>query len=269
MIKPIIQYPTTPSKAFDGVVRHYDEALYTLLQDLKDTIEANNLEALAAYQIGSAYTVCVIKKENGDFLECINPIIITKEGTLTPTEKTAYFPNLTGKTKRYQKIKLTYEDRTGKQHFLTAEDDLAILIQRKTDYLLGADFRMRMNEEERNIFQTKLENHTDAVFVESCPTKPTLSTYLLQTITVTLIIGAIGVVVGFFVSDTLALSLSQIENYIMLFVFLLIIIYFFVAKIEGKKYTHCTSCQIGNIFGTALIQMIRLSLLGVANYFVF
>jgi peptide deformylase len=135
MIKQIIQYPTMPSQAFDGVVRHYDEALHTLLQDLKDTIEANQLDGLAAYQIGSPFAVIIVKDEEDTLLEIVNPIIITKEGSLTPTESTAYYPNLTATTKRYEKIKLMYEDRNGKQHFLTAEGDLAIRIQRKTDRL--------------------------------------------------------------------------------------------------------------------------------------
>jgi len=269
MIKQIIQYPTMPGQAFDGVVRHYDEALYTLLQDLKDTIAENNLEGLAAYQIGSPYTVIVIKDGN-DFLEIINPIIITKEGSVTPIEKTAYYPNLTAKTKRYEKIKLMYEGRKGKQHFLTAVGDLAILIQRKTDYLLGSDFRVRMNEEEKRLFDAKLESNSNHVTQESCPSsEPSSIKNILRLITMTLIFGAICSLLGLFVSDSLLGTLHRIENYLMLFILLSIVVYVFVAKYEGKKYSHCTSCQIGNILGTAFIQSIRLSLLAVANYFVF
>jgi len=270
MIKPITQYPTMPSQAFDGIVRHYDEALYTLLQDLKDTAIENDLEGLAAYQIGSPYTVIVIKDEKGDFLEIINPIIITKEGSLTPTESTAYYPGLTATTKRYQKIKLMYEDRAGKQHFLTAEDDLAILIQRKTDYLLGSNFRVRMSQDEKNLFDAKLDNSSNNINLESCPsTEPKTIKNILRIITLALILGAIGTLVGLFVSDTLASTLQSLENYLMVFILLGIVGYFFVANYEGKKYSNCTSCQIGNILGTTFIQSLRLVLLAVANYFVF
>ncbi len=270
MIKKVIQYPTVPSQAFDGIVRHYDEALDLLLQDLKDTIIENHLEGLAAYQIGSPFTVIVIKDEKGDFLEIINPIIITKEGSLTPTESTAYFPGLTATTKRHQKIKLMYEDREGKQQFLTAEDDFAILIQRKTDYLLGANFTVRMSKEERALFETKLENNSNTVNQERCPsTEPTLSKNILRIITTTLIIGAAGALLGLFVSDDLTNTLSTIEKYLMIFLLLSIGLYFLVANYEGKKYTNCTSCQIGNILGTLFIQSIRLLLLFIANYFIF
>jgi len=270
MIKEIIQYPTVPSQAFDGVVRHYDEALYTLLQDIQDTIIENNLEGLAGYQIGSPYAVIIVKDEEGHFLEIVNPIIITKEGSISPIESTAYYPNLTAKTKRYEKIKLMYEDREGKQHFLTAVGNLAILIQRKTDYLLGSDFRVRMNEDEKRLFDAKLDSNSNHITQESCPTtEPKTIKNILSVITLSLILGAIGTLMGFFVSDNFATTLSIIENYLILFVLLCIVIYVFVAKYEGKKYSHCTSCQIGNILGTAFIQSIRLGLLAVANYFIF
>jgi len=270
MIKKVIQYPTVPSQAFDGIVRHYDEALHSLLDDLKDTITQNQLDGLAAYQIGSPFAVIVVKNEADDFLEIVNPIIITKEGNITPTESTAYYPNLTATTKRYEKIKLMYEDRDAKQHFLTAQGDLAILIQRKTDYLLGSDFRVRMNEEEKRLFDAKLDKNSNDLTTESCPTtEPKTIKNILRVITLALIVGAVGVVLGLFVSDTFAHTLKSIENYIMLFVLLGIIIYFFVANYEGKKYSNCTSCQIGNILGTSFIQSIRLGLLAVANYFIF
>ena len=270
MIKDIIQYPTKPSQAFDGIVRHYDEALHILLKDLKDTIIKNNLDGLAAYQIGSPYAVIVVKDGEDNFLEIVNPIIITKEGNISPTERTAYYPNLTATTKRYEKIKLMYEDRVGKQHFLSAEGDLAILIQRKTDYLLGSDFRIRMNEKEKQLFDAKLDKNSDNLTPESCPTRePKTIKNTLRVITLALVLGAVGTVVGLFASDTLVATLKSIENYLMLFILFAIIIYAFVANYEGKKYTHCTSCQIGNILGTSFIQSIRLGVLALANYFIF
>jgi peptide deformylase len=269
MIKQITQYPTVPSQAFDGIVRHYDIALLDLLQNLKDTMTEHHLDGLAAYQIGSSQNVIVIKQEEG-FLEIINPIIITKEGSLTPIESTAYYPKLTATTKRYQKIKLMYEDRTGKQLFLTAEDALAILIQRKTDYLLGANFRVRMDEEEKAHFDAKLEGNLSNSDAESCPsTEPKIIKNILLFLSISLIIGTIGVVLGLFVSDDITSLLSQGENYLMLCILIGIVVYFLVAHYEGKKYSNCTSCQIGNIVGTTFIQAIRLGLLALANYFIF
>jgi len=266
MVQKIIQYPTQPSKAFDGVVRHYDESLYQLLQDLKDTITYHNLEGLAAYQIGSPYAVMVIKYEDG-LLEIINPIIITKEGSITPEESTSYYSGLSAKTKRYQKIKLMYEDSEGKQHFLSAEDDLAVLIQRKTDYLLGSDFRIRMNEEERNSFDSKLKGQVPTGNQESCPTdQPTLSKMILNSVNISLISGIILAIAGLFTTTAL---LGSVQIYLILFIILLLVLYFFIANHEGKKYSNCTSCQVGNIVGTIFLQSIRLGFLAIVSYFIF
>ena len=163
MVKEIVQYPTTPSLEFGANIRHFDENLFKLIDDLKDTIEANNINALAAFQIGSPYAVIVIKKEDGSYLEIINPRIIKRAGSVEPVETTAYFPKLSAKTKRYEKIKLMYEDREGKQQFLDAEGALAITIQRKIDYVFGSNFRVRLSDDERKLFDSKLEFGTDAI----------------------------------------------------------------------------------------------------------
>lgn len=266
MIKEIIQYPTVESLEFGGTVRHFDETLLQTIQDLKDTIRENNLEALSAFQIGSHLAVFVIKQENGEFLEITNPVIIKREGSVTPIESTAYFPGLTARTKRYEKIRLMYEDREGKQQFLSAEGDLAITIQRKTDYLLGANFRIRMTEEEKRLFDSKLEFGTDNIDYNDCPTVFKRDK-ILHLIKYGFIIGVLGLILSFFVNIETAYTLKSAENYLMLALLFLMIVYFFYAQYEGKEYKHCTSCQIGNIIGTLLILSVKLILLFSGNYF--
>jgi len=267
MIKEIIQYPTVESLEFGGKVRHFDETLLETIQDLKDTITENGLEALSAFQIGSHLAVFVIKQENGEFLEIINPIIITREGTVTPVETTAYFPGLSAKTKRYEKIKLTYEDRTGKQQFLTAQGNLSILIQRKSDYLLGANFRIRLDKEEQKLFDAKLEYGTDAFSNNDCPTTFKRD-IILAIIRYGIYLGIIGIIISFFLSPEMTTTLKIIENYLIVSLFALVVVYFFYAQYEGKQYTNCSSCQLGNIVGTALIQSTKIFLLFLANTFI-
>lgn len=266
MIKEITQYPTVMSLEFGGNVRHFDDTLLEIIQDLKDTILANDLNALAAFQIGSPLAVIIIKQDDDQFLEIINPVIIKREGSVTPIESTAYFPGLTARTIRYEKIKLMYEDRKGKQQFLSAEGDLAITIQRKTDYLLGANFRIRMNEEEKKLFDAKLEFGTDNIDHNDCPTvfKRDKILYLIK---YGFILGVIGLFLSFFVDTEAVHTLKSAENTLMLVLLLLMVIYFFYAQYEGKQYKHCTSCQIGNIIGTLLILSIKLILLFLGNYF--
>jgi len=266
MIKEIITYPTVESLEFGGVVRHFDDTLLETIQDLKDTIVANDIEALSAFQIGSHLAVFVIRQDNGDFLEIINPVIITREGNITPTETTAYFPGLSATTKRYEKIKITYEDATGKQQFLEAEGKLAIQIQRKSDYLLGANFRIRMSKEEQQLFDAKLEYGTDAFNNNDCPTTFKRDS-ILRAIKYGLYVGILGIILSFFLSETTVATIKTYENYLSVALLAMLVIYFFYAQYEGKKYTNCSSCQLGNIVGTAVIQGSKILLLFLASYF--
>ncbi|SMP89221.1 Peptide deformylase [Epsilonproteobacteria bacterium SCGC AD-311-C15] len=266
MIQEITKYPTTPSLEFGANVRHFNEELFTLIQDLKDTMEANSLNALAAFQITSPLSVIVVKKDDDEFLELINPRILTREGKVTPTETTAYFPGLSAKTNRYEKIKVMYEDRGANQQFLEADGDLSITIQRKMDYMYGSNFRVRLDEEEQKVFDSKLEFGTDSITQNDCPTVFKRDR-LLQLFKFLFVAALFGTVSKFFVSEETLSTVISIENYAMISLLILIVIYFFYAQYEGKQYEHCTSCQIGNIIGTSVIALVKLSVLFLVNYF--
>ncbi|CAA6802859.1 MAG: Formylmethionine deformylase [uncultured Sulfurovum sp.] len=265
MIQEIITYPAQTDFGFGGTVRHFDETLTQLLTDLKDTITANNLEGLSAYQISSPLTVMVVKKDN-EFIEIINPTIFTKEGKLHPTESTAYFPNLTATTTRAQKIKVMYEDREGQQQFLTAEDDLAILIQRKMDYLLGSTFLARMSIEEKELFENKLTQNTNNITLESCPTN-LVGDKLLKGIKYGVIGGVIALGTSFFLEGSALNLLKTLEYSLLAILLLATVTYFFYAQYEGKKYNHCTSCQIANVAAMTLIKTIHIIGLFLLIYF--
>lgn len=267
MIKEITKYPQTPSLEFAVNVRFFNEELHALIEDLKDTMQEHSLTALASFQIGSPLSVIVIK-EGDDFLELINPKVLTRSGTVEPQETTAYFPGLSAKTKRYEKIKLMYEDREGKQQFLDAEGDLSVTIQRKIDYTFGSNFRVRLDEEERVLFDSKLEFGTDAITQNECPTVFKRD-IILKVFKVLLLLGVLALVVSLFVSAEILATLATIQNYVLVSMLVLIVTYFFYAQYEGKQYKHCSSCQIGNIIGTSIILIIKLSALALGTYIIF
>ena len=259
MIKPITQYPTQTGFDFGGTVRHFDASLVSLIDDLKDTIEANTLEGLAAFQIGSPLNVIVIKKDD-EYLEIINPTIFTKEGHITPTETTAYYPNLTAVTKRAKSIKIAYEDREGKQQFLTAVDDLAILIQRKNDYLMGSTFISRLNPEEKKNFENKLRNRASTATDINCSLSP-FSDKILTSIKYAFIIALVAFL-GIFITSFVP-ALKFFESTMMWIILGLIGFYFIRALYEGKR---CGVCQLGNVAAVAVKKSIHLGGLYLLNY---
>ncbi len=267
MIKKIITYPTPPSVEYGTDVRVFNEDIFSLIQDMEDTIKANSLDGLAAFQIGSYYNIIVIKKDDGSFLELINPRLINANGKVTTNEKTAYFPGLSAKVTRYESISLVYQDRKGAQHSMKADGDLSILIQRKIDYTFGSSFINKLDKEEKKLFEKKLEFGSDIAISESCPTTFKRD-YIVKAINITMLAMLILLIGSFFVEDETAKSIWQYQVNMSFFAVGLNVIYFFYAQYEGKKFTSCTSCQIGNIIGTAVISLIKLGILMLLSYFI-
>lgn len=261
MVKTITTYPTPPSVEYSTDVRIFTDEIATIIQDLKDTITDNSLEALTAFQIGSMYNIIVLKQENGDFLELINPRMLNTRGSVTTEERTAYFPELSAKVTRHEKISVVYEDRKLEQHSLRAEGNLSILLQRKIDYTFGSSFLNKLSEEEKNIFQKKLKFGSDVAISEVCPTSFKRD-YITKFINI--ILGLMLVLIGssFFVEDTF-----QYQLYLFYTVSILSIIYFFYAQYESYGNTSCSGCQIGNIVGTVVIIGIKLTLIMGISYF--
>ena len=264
MVKELTIYPTTPSLEFGATVRFFDETLFSLIQDLKDTMAENSLDAIASFQIESPVSVIIIK-QGEEYLELINPSILKREGSVEPVETTAYFPGLSATTKRYKKIKVMYQDREANQKFLEADGELAIIIQRKIDYTLGSNFRVRMSQEEKKLFDSKLEFGTDSITNNDCPTVFKRDR-IIQAFKIILLLNVFGVIASFFLQEENLSLLNTIQNYELLSMLALVVIYFFYAQYEGKQYKHCTSCQIGNIIGTTVILTLKLVVLFAVNF---
>lgn len=267
MIKEIITYPTPPSVEYATDVRVFNEDIFSLIEDMKDTIEANSLDGLAAFQIGSYYNIVVVKKDDGIFLELINPRIISTNGKVTTTEKTAYFPNLTAEVTRFETISLVYQDREAKQQSLKAEGDLSILLQRKIDYTFGSSFLNKLSKDEKKLFQKKLEFGSNIAISESCPTVFKRD-YIIKAINAVMIAMLALLVGSLFVGSETSQKLWNYQIYTFFSAIVLNIIYFFYAQYEGKQFTSCTSCQIGNIVGTTVISLVKLAVIMLLSYFI-
>jgi len=267
MVQDIITYPTPPSVEYSTDVRVLNEEITSLIQDLKDTIQENSLEALTAFQIGSMYNVIVVKKDDGSFLELINPRIISATGKTTTVEKTAYFPGLSAKVERNDNISIVYEDRDLKQQVLKASGDEAILLQRKIDYTFGSSFINKLSGDEKKIFEQKLEFGSDIAISESCPTYFKRD-YILKAINIITVGMLILLITSLFIDSKETLSgMWDYQLYLSYLNLGLTVIYFFYAQYEGKQFTSCTSCQIGNIIGTTAISLIKLTVVMVLSYF--
>jgi len=266
MIKDIIQYPTPPSVQFSAPVRSYNDDVSGIIQDLKDTINANSIEALAAFQIGSSYNIVVVKQDDDSFLELLNPIVVMTSGEQRTLEKTAYFPGLSANVNRADKISIVYEDKDLSSHTLKAEGAYSILLQRKIDYTFGSSFINKLDPDEKILFKAKLEFGSDAAQIETCPTVFRRD-YIVKAINFVIMAMILLLGASFFTSVEMATDMWTYQTYIAGSAIGLNIIYFFYAIYEGSKYSSCSSCQIGNIIGTVVISLAKISAITVLSYF--
>lgn len=134
-------------------ITNFDARLAELLDDMKETLtEANGL-GLAGPQVGVMRRVFIAvdernmpePDENGDlpedyeteFIEFINPEILSEEGEVTIYEGCLSFPGHNGAITRPQKVKARAFDRNGKTFTIEAEDMLARCICHETNHLDG------------------------------------------------------------------------------------------------------------------------------------
>ena len=260
MIKEIIKYPETPSIEFNAPVRFFNEELFNLIDDLKDTIEANNLEALSAYQINNPYSVIVLKQKDGSYLELINSRILKSSEKITTLEKTTYFGDIEVSVTRDKNITVYYENRDAKPCYMDASDELAVLLQRKIDYTFGANFRQRLDNTATEELDMKLEYGADVIVNNSCPTVFKRDK-ILKVINIVMGITLFAILSKFFISDDLLNNINSGISYSFVTILVLQFIYPIYAYYEGKKYTNCMSCQLGNIIGVWLFHLFKLSVL--------
>jgi peptide deformylase len=152
MIQNITKYPTPLSLEYATDVRSFDEKLFSLIADIKDTINENNLEGLSAFQIGSCFNIIVFKDKNGVCIELINPRLISHSGKITTEEKTVYYGDKTARITRFETISVVYQDKEAKDCSLKFEGALAILLQRKLDYSFGSTFLHKLSSTEQDAF---------------------------------------------------------------------------------------------------------------------
>ena len=170
MVKELVIYPDERINMACTDVRSFDEKLFILLQDMKDTIDENNLKALSAIQVAYPYNIIVVK--NGDsYDEYINPRILKVEEELNSTESSTYYPDVTITVPRYKKIKLYYEDREAKAHYLDIEEqEFSTLMQRKIDHLFGGTFLDKVTPDQREQVLETLKKGGLVENLEVCPT---------------------------------------------------------------------------------------------------
>ena len=133
---PILKLKSRKVEKFDG-------RLFTLLDDIRDTMYEADGCCLAAVQVGVLKRVVVIDVGEG-LLELINPEITEVKGEQCATEGCLSLPGESGVTLRPQWVRVRAQNRNGDLCEYTGEELLARAFCHEIDHLDGHLYTERL-----------------------------------------------------------------------------------------------------------------------------
>ncbi len=131
-------------------VTDFNDRLFDLLDDMKDTLYKSGGVGLAAPQVGVLRRVVVmdVSEDRSDYIELINPEITSIEGTQTGTEGCLSLPGLYGTVTRPMIVKVKAQNREGKWCLYKGEGLKARCFCHELDHLDGVLYKDKLDEGE-------------------------------------------------------------------------------------------------------------------------
>jgi len=268
MVKELILYPDERINIASADVRHFNDELFTLIDDLKDTIESHNAEGLAAIQIAVPLSVVVVKDPEGSWQEFINPRVLKVKGKTTSVETSLYLPNIEEEIPRHEKISFVYQDRTtGEQHSMSAEGKYGFLLQRKFDYTFGGTFANKLDRKNRKRVEKNLSisGATGEFNANSTISK---REYFKSVMSKLLFFEFLTLFAPLFnmEKETLA-SLYSYDIFATIASLFLVVAYFAYAKYEASRVISCTGCQVVSFTAVAVKYLLIIIVLFAGSYY--
>ena len=124
-------------------VEAFDERLWTLLDDMAETMKSVSGVGLAAVQVGVLRRAVTIDVGEG-VIELINPEIIAKKGKQEASEGCLSCPGQYGITKRPNFVRVKAQDRNGVVFSVKGEELLARALCHEIDHLDGIMFKQHV-----------------------------------------------------------------------------------------------------------------------------
>lgn len=155
---PILIHPNDKLKRVAQPIDIITDETVALLDNLYETMVANDGIGIAAPQVGKNKRIAVVEVDEGDKFELINPEIIEAKGESIDVEGCLSIPHVYGTVKRAAEVTVRYYDREGEEIEVTAFGYLARAFQHEIDHLDGVLFVEKMIEQ---IPEAELEDYME------------------------------------------------------------------------------------------------------------
>jgi peptide deformylase len=139
-------------------VTDFNDRLFDLLDDMKETMYKSGGVGLAAPQVGVLRRVVVmdVSEDRNEFIELINPEITEVDGEQTGTEGCLSLPGLCGIVTRPMTVKVKAQNREGKWCLYKGEGLKARCFCHEIDHLDGILYKDKLDEGEV-LYKTEAE----------------------------------------------------------------------------------------------------------------
>lgn len=137
-------------------VTEFNERIFDLLDDMKETLYNSGGVGLAAPQVGVLRRVVVmdVSEDRSDYIELINPEITYEDGSQTGNEGCLSLPGLCGVVTRPMTVKVKAQNRDGKWCLYKGEGLKARCFCHEIDHLDGILYKDKLDEGE-SLFTTE------------------------------------------------------------------------------------------------------------------
>ena len=132
-------------------VTEFNDRLFELLDDMKETMYHSGGVGLAGPQVGVLKRVVVmdVSEDRNEFIELINPEITYEEGEQTGNEGCLSLPGLYGVVTRPNIVKVKAQNREGKWCLYKGEALKARCFCHEIDHLDGVLYKDKLDEGEQ------------------------------------------------------------------------------------------------------------------------
>ena len=127
-------------------VEKFDKRLWTLLDDMADTMYEADGAGLAAVQVG-VLKRCVVIDVGDGLIELVNPEIVSSEGEMINAEGCLSVPGRHGTVKRPERVTVRAQDRKGRPIEVKGEGFLTVALCHEIDHLDGIIYVDKMIED--------------------------------------------------------------------------------------------------------------------------
>jgi peptide deformylase len=156
MARPIVYWPDPVLDSTTVPVKEFGDALTPLLDAMLESMREAEGIGIAANQIGVGRSLAWVGREDGSAFEIVNPVILEKSGPVELEEGCLSVPGMFENVKRFHKVKVRFQDRSGATHELEAEGRLAHVLQHEIDHLGGTVFVKHLSQLKRSLIRKRM-----------------------------------------------------------------------------------------------------------------